>query len=125
MKQRYIVIAFATIWIVFSEFLRNQVLFASYWKDHYASLGLEFPSKPINGLVWTIWSCILASVIYKLLQKYSFKETIVLAWTVGFVMMWLVIGNLMVLPVKLLIFAVPLSLLEVYIATLILTKTSK
>jgi len=43
----------------------------------------------------------------------------------GFVLMWLVIGNINVLPYGILIFAVPLSVLEAFIATLIIKKMKK
>jgi hypothetical protein len=42
----------------------------------------------------------------------------------GFVMMWLVIGNLGVLPYGLLFIAVPLSLLEAFLAAFIIVKLS-
>ena len=41
----------------------------------------------------------------------------------GFVLMWVVTGNLGVLPFGLLILGVPLSLLESFIAALIVKKT--
>jgi hypothetical protein len=40
-------------------------------------------------------------------------------------MMWLVLGNLAVLPHMLLLYALPLSLLETFIATLIIKKLTK
>jgi hypothetical protein len=43
---------------------------------------------------------------------------------VGFVLMWLVTGNMGVLPYSILVFAIPLSLLETYLATLIIKKLS-
>jgi len=47
-----------------------------------------------------------------------------LSWFVAFVLMWVVIGNLGVLPYGLLVFAVPLSLLESFLATFIIKKLS-
>jgi hypothetical protein len=38
--------------------------------------------------------------------------------------MWLVVGNMGVLPFGILYFAIPLSLLEVFLATLIIVKLS-
>jgi hypothetical protein len=38
--------------------------------------------------------------------------------------MWLVIGNLNILPFKILPFAIPLSLLEAFVASLIIFKLS-
>ena len=122
MKRAVSRIGFATVWIIFSEFVRNQLLFVAYWRDHYTSLGISFPETPIHGAVWGLWSLTFAIVIYVISQKFSFKETAVLGWIFGFVMMWLVIGNLGVLPYGLLWFAIPLSILEVVVATFIVTR---
>jgi len=114
----------ATVWISLSEFVRNQLLFNKLWMEHYKSLGLVFPSTPIHGAIWGVWSLVFAVLIYFLAQKYSLIQTTILAWVAGFVMMWLVIGNLDVLPYKLLWFAVPLSLLEAFVAAWIIVKIS-
>lgn len=115
-------IGLATLWIAFSEFIRNQVLFSSYWTDHYSKLGVVFPAKPINGMVWGLWSLVFAICLYTLSTKFTAKQTLALGWTIGFVLMWLVIGNLGVLPYKLLIFAIPLSVLEVFVAVWIIKR---
>jgi hypothetical protein len=47
MKKTVLPILLATIWISISEFLRNEILFKSYWIQHYQKLGLVFPSDPI------------------------------------------------------------------------------
>ena len=116
-------ILLATLWIGASEFVRNQLLLASYWVDHYRNMGLEFPASPVNGIVWMIWSAVFASLIYILRDKFSQLETIALGWVIGFVLMWLVIGNLGVLPYTLLWFAIPLSVVEVYGAVWVVDKT--
>jgi len=123
-KKTVLPILLATIWISLSEFFRNEFLLKSCWTGHYQSLGLLFPSQPVNGAVWGLWSLVFAVVIYVLAKKYSLWQTTLLSWLVGFVMMWLVIGNLNVLPAGLLYVAVPLSLLEVFLAALIVKKLS-
>jgi hypothetical protein len=122
LKKIILPILLATIWISLSEFVRNQLLFLSYWTEHYEGLGLTFPTEPINGAMWGVWSLLFAILIYFLAKKFTFWETTFLAWFAGFVLMWMVIGNMGVLPYGLLIFAVPLSFLEVLVATLILKK---
>jgi hypothetical protein len=122
--RKIVPILAATVWISVSEFIRNQLIFIQLWVDHYKQLGLTFPAAPINGMLWGIWSLVFATVIYVLAQKFSLWHTTALAWVVGFVLMWLVIGNLDVLPLKLLIAAVPLSLLEAFVATWIVKKLS-
>jgi hypothetical protein len=124
LKKTILPILLATIWISISEFVRNQVIVASFWTKHYQGLGLKFPSEPINGAVWGIWSLLFAVAIFIMAKKFTMIQTTFLSWFVGFVLMWVVIGNLGVLPYGLLWYAVPLSILEAFIATLIIKKLS-
>jgi hypothetical protein len=120
--QNTIAILLATFWIGLSEFFRNQILLLNIWKDHFNGLGLTFPSEPINGMLWMLWSLIFAITIFYISKKLSFLELVIISWIYGFVMMWLVIGNLLVLPSKILVFAVPLSVVEVVVANFIIYK---
>jgi hypothetical protein len=122
-KQAFIPVFIATVWISISEFVRNQILLNSYWTEHYNQLGVSFPSEPINGAMWGLWSLLFAIFIYIISKQYSMMNTAVLAWFVGFLMMWVVIGNLGVLPFSILIFALPLSILEAGIAVWIINRT--
>jgi len=122
MKNSVLPILLTTVWISISEFVRNEFLLKSFWTDHYENLGLVFPSGSINGVVWGIWSLCLAIAIYFIAKKYSLLQTTLLAWIVGFVLMWLVVGNMGVLPFGILPFAIPLSLLEAFLASLIIKK---
>jgi hypothetical protein len=124
LKNTIIPVLLATLWISLSEFARNEFLVKSYWIDHYEKLGLVFPSEPINGAVWGIWSLLFAIAIFIISKKFSLIQTTFLSWFVGFVFMWVVIGNLGVLPKGLLFIAVPFSLLEAFLATLIIKKMS-
>jgi hypothetical protein len=69
-----------------------------------------------------MWSLVFAVTIFFLSKKLSFVELVIISWIYGFVMMWLVIGNLLVLPSKILVFAVPLSVVEVVVANFIIYK---
>ena len=122
-KQILAILA-ATVWISLSEFIRNQFLLKSYWVSHYQSLGLTFPSEPINGAIWGIWSLLFALAIYVLTKKFTLLQTTLLAWFTGFVLMWVVTGNLGVLPYGILVYAFPLSLIEAFFAALIIQKLS-
>ena len=122
MKKTILPILIATIWISVSEFVRNEFLLKSYWTEHYEALGLVFPSEPVNGAVWGIWSLCLAAFIFIISKRFSLTETTLLAWFAGFVMMWLVVGNMSVLPYGILVFAIPLSLLEAFLASWIIFK---
>jgi hypothetical protein len=115
-------IVIATIWISISEFVRNEFIVKSFWTEHYKGLGIPFPSDSINGAIWGVWSLLFAVLIYIISRKYSLVHTTIIAWLSGFLMMWIVIGNLGVLAYGMLIYAVPLSILEAFIASLIIRK---
>lgn len=122
MKRSVISVLAAAGWISISEFVRNEFLLKKYWVDHYQALGHMFPAKPVNGAVWGIWSLVFAIVIYVMASSWSLRKTFIMAWISGFVMMWLVIGNLDVLPMGILPFAIPLSILEAFVASWIIHK---
>ena len=123
-KKTIFPVLLATIWISISEFVRNEFLAKSYWIKHYQKVGLVFPSEPLNGAVWGLWSLLFAISIFIISKKFSLIETTLFSWLVGFVLMWIVIGNLNVLPYGILIYAIPLSLLEAFVATFIIKKLS-
>lgn len=106
----------AGIWINLSEFLRNEVLFKQHWITKYDALGLAFPSAPVNGALWGLWGFVFAGCIVAVRRRTTFAGAIALCWTLGFALMWIVIGNLNVLPVGLLPIAIPWSLAEVVLA---------
>lgn len=125
MKKTVLPILLATIWISISEFVRNEFLVKSYWTGHYEQIGLVFPSEPVNGALWGLWSLLFATTIFIISKKFSLVQTALLSWFVGFVLMWVVIGNMGFLPEGILLFAVPLSLLEAFLAALIMKRLSR
>ena len=122
LRHQVLPIFLATAWISVSEFVRNEFIAKAYWTEHYASLGLTFPDAPVNGAVWGLWSLLFAIAIYLLSRRYSLTETTLMAWFTGFVLMWVATGNLGVLPLRLLWLAVPLSLLEAFLAAWIVHR---
>lgn len=110
----------AGIWITFSEFFRNEVLLKEHWIEHYRKLGLLFQTQPTNGILWIFWSFLLAISLCLLLKRLSRFEAGVVSWVMSFLLMWITLYNLQVLPGSILFFALPLSLLEVFIAIKIL-----
>jgi hypothetical protein len=118
-------ILMSTIWISFSEFVRNEWLLKSYWTKHYERMDLIFPSEPINGAVWGIWALFFSVGIFIIRKRFSKVESIGLSWLVGFLLMWLVTGNMGVLPFGLLFYAVPLSIIEVVLAVYLVSLFSR
>ena len=122
LKKSILPIFIATIWISLSEFVRNTFILHDYWTNHYTKLGMTFPEEPVNGAIWGIWSLCFAVAIYIISRKFSLVQTAFLSWFIGFAFMWLVIGNMGVLPFEILYLAIPLSLLEAFFATFIIVK---
>jgi hypothetical protein len=125
LKTRNIIAVILTgIWVNASEFFRNEVLLKTYWIDHYKSLGMTFPSAPQNGMIWVLWGFLFAMAIYVVSKKFDLIQTTLISWFMAFVLMWIVTWNLSVLPGAILIYAVPLSLLEAFIGSYICKKMS-
>ena len=122
--KKIIPILLATVWISISEFVRNEFLVKQQWVAHYKQMGLQFPSSAVNGAVWGVWSLLFAVAIAILSKKFAFFQTAFLAWFVGFVLMWVTIGNLGVLPYGILAYAIPLSFVESFVAVWIIKKMS-
>jgi hypothetical protein len=121
-KNVILPVLLAAIWISISEFVRNEFLLKSFWTEHYAHLGMTFPSEPVNGALWGIWSLLFAIAVFIIAGKFTLWQTTFLSWLMAFVMMWVVIGNLGVLPYGLLLYGIPLSILESFMAALIIKK---
>lgn len=127
MKQQFrsaAAIVLAGIWINASEFVRNQVLLNSTWAEHFRSLGMTFPSAPLNAVIWIIWGFVFAATLHYLSRKFTLIETTLLGWVMAFLMMWLVSWNLNALPLSILVYAIPLSLLECFLGALICDRMS-
>jgi hypothetical protein len=123
-KKTILPILLATIWIGISEFVRNEFILKTYWTEHYKDLGLTFPSEPLNVAVWGLWSLCFAIAVFIMAKKFSLVQTTFLAWFVSFVLMWIVVWNMNVLPTGILILAIPLSLFESFLASFIVKKLS-
>jgi hypothetical protein len=124
MSRSILSVILTGIWVNACEFVRNEVLLKRYWVDHYQSLGMTFPSAPINGMIWVLWGFLFAIAIYSISRKFSLVQTALVSWFMAFVLMWVVTWNLNVLPSAILVYAVPLSLLEVFVGSYICTKMS-
>lgn len=122
MKKSILAVILATTWISISEFVRNEFLLKNYWTDHYNGMGLVFPSEPLNGAIWGLWSLMFAIAIFIISRKFNLIQTTFLAWFTGFWLMWAVVWNMSVLPAGILPFAIPLSLLEAFLASFIIHK---
>jgi len=115
----------AGIWIGLCEFVRNQLVLVSQWQNHYRGMRLEFPSKPVNGIMWMVWSFMFAGVAFAISRRFGLWQTTFIGWLLGWVMMWVVIWNLLALPVGILPIAVPFSFVEALGAAFLCRKLAR
>lgn len=113
------------IWVNASEFFRNEILLKSYWVEHYHALSLTFTSTPLNGILWVIWGFLFSLAIYLVSRRFSLLQTTFICWFMAFALMWVVAWNLGVLPAAILIYAIPLSLLESLIGAYICIRMDR
>ena len=118
-KKTFLPILTAGIWIILSEAVRWEFLIKVYWIEYYQNLNLVFPNEPINGITWLIWGFLFAIVVFILSKKFNLLQTTLISWFIVFVMLWVVLWNIDMLPGGILWFVVPLSLFEAFIAALI------
>ncbi|HQQ98892.1 MAG TPA: hypothetical protein PLX35_16590 [Cyclobacteriaceae bacterium] len=124
MKPTRVVIAvlLATTWISINEFIRNTFVLHDAWVSHYQEMGQSFPETPVNGAVWGLWSLVFAVIVLVISTKFDIIKTTIVSWVIGFAMMWIVIGNLGVLPMAILPVAVPWSVVEAFGAAYICSR---
>jgi len=98
------------------------LILEGYWIEKYQSMNLVFPTGLINNITWMIWGFLLATTIFILSKKFNLLQTTFLAWFVAFIMMWVIVWNVGVLPTGMLLFNIPNSLFVTFIGTLICKK---
>jgi hypothetical protein len=123
LKKTVLPIFVIGIWINISESVRWIFLVESYWVEHYKNMNLIFPQEPLNMVIWMIWGFLLAITIVIISKKFTVLQTTFITWFVAFVMLWVVLWNINMLPLVILWYVVPLSLIEIYIGVLISKKT--
>jgi len=125
MGRAVLAVALSGIWVNICEFVRNQLLFLPHWQSHYRGMGLVFPSQPVNALLWVVWAFLLAGTVFAVSRRFGLWGSTFLAWVMAFVMMWVAIWNLSVLPLGILPVAMPFSFIEVLGAALICRRLAK
>jgi hypothetical protein len=124
-RRPVLAVALAGVWVNLCEFVRNQVLFLPQWQAHYRDMGLVFPAQLVNAVLWVVWSFLLAGMAFAISRRLGLWQTTFIAWVMAFVMMWVVIWNLSVLPLGILPIAVPFSLVEALGAAFICRKLAR
>ena len=124
LKKTVLPIILTGIWINISEIVRWGLVIKSHWVNHYQSMNLVFPTEPVNGIIWLIWGFLFAVIVFILSKKFNLIQTTLLSWFVVFVMLWVVLWNINILPRVILWIVVPLSLLEAFISALICKRLS-
>jgi len=124
LKKTVAPILLAGIWLNVSGTIRWIYLIEPYWLEKYNYLNLVFPSAAINNITWMIWGFMFAMVIFILSRKFNIIQTTLLSWFMVYVMMWVVVWNVGVLPTGMLWVNIPLSFLDAFVGAFICIKLS-
>ena len=120
---RYLLAVFAAgVWMNLSEFIRNELLLKNTWVNGFKDIGLSFPSEPLNGAVWALWAFVFVAFLTLVSTKFDVISSTIISWSLGFVLLWVAVWNMGILPSGLLYWAVPWSFVEVYVAALIISR---
>ena len=123
-KKTVLPIILIGLWINISITIGWMLILEGYWIEKYQSFNLVFPTGLINNITWMIWGFMLATIIFIFSKKFSLWQTTFLAWFVAFIMMWVIIWNIGVLPTGMLLFNIPNSLFVTFIGAWICKKLS-
>ena len=110
------------VWINVSETIRWMLYSKSKFETLYQSKGLKLPGGPINMVLWVIWGIVIASLVFVLARRLTLMQATMLYWLAAFVTTWIILWNFDILPLDMLWVVIPLSLFEIFIATLISVK---
>jgi hypothetical protein len=122
MRKFCLAVVVSGVWMNLSEFVRNEFVIKHVWVKGFEEIGLSFPSAPINGVVWVIWTFIFCAVLTVLNMKFNALKSTVICWVTGFGLLWIAMWNIGILPKGLLYWAVPWSFVEVYVAAFICNR---
>ena len=119
LKKTILPILLTGIWMNVAGTIRWIYLIEPYWLEKYNYLDLVFPSATINNITWMIWGFMFAMVIFILSRKFNLIQTTLLSWFMVYVMMWVVVWNVGVLPTDMLWVNIPLGFLDAFVGALI------
>ena len=124
-RRPVLAVMLAGVWVNLCEFVRNQVLLSPQWQAHYRDMGLVFPAQAENAVLWVVWSLLQAGSAIAISRRFGLWQTTIHARVMGFVMMWVVVWNLSVLPLGILPVAVPFSFVEALGAAFLCRKLAR
>jgi hypothetical protein len=120
-----------SIWINISEVFRYFIIVKPMMQEYLAMLPGAIPMNWIVFAIWGIWDTILTTLvvfIYWLVAQCfgnNLMSTIISAttsWALFFLLFWLGMVNMGLSPISVALIALPLSLLEMIVASWILSK---
>ena len=92
---------------------------------HFKAANLVLPNEPINNILWIIWGIIIAVMIFIVSKKFKVLQTTFIVWITVYVMHWIALWNMAVLPINILWLAVPLTFINVLVGAIICVNFNK
>ena len=101
-----------TIWISFTELIRNQFLLQCCRMSHYTDMRLTYSAGLQHGAIRYVWRIIFDKAFFFPAKHDCLIACTAPAWLIAFGMRRLVTGNLKVMPFTILSMPTPLGILE-------------
>jgi hypothetical protein len=121
-KKAFWQVLLVSLWVNIFETLR-WMLFAKPDIDiHFKAANLVLPNEPVNNILWLIWGIIIAVMIFIISKKFKVLQTTFIVWIIVYVMHWIALWNMAVLPINVLWLAVPLNFINVLVGALICNR---
>lgn len=112
-------ILLVSLWINVFETLRWMLFSKPDIDMHFKAANLVLPNGPMNNILWLIWGIIIAIMIYIISKKYKVLQTTFIVWITVYILHWIALWNFSVLPINILLLAVPLTFINVFVGALI------
>lgn len=115
-------ILLVSIWINIFETIRWMLFARPYIDMHFKAANLILPNEPVNNILWLIWGIIIAVMIFIISKKFNVLETTFIVWITVYILHWIALWNMTVLPINILWLAVPLTFINVLVGALICSR---
>lgn len=112
-------ILLVSLWINIFESLRWVIFAKPDIEMYFKAANHVLPNQPINNILWMVWGVIIAIMIFIISKRFKLLQTTFIVWITVYVMHWIALWNMAVLPIKILFLAIPLTFINVLVGVLI------
>lgn len=115
-------ILLVSLWINIFESLRWVIFAKPDIEMYFKAANHVLPNQPINNILWMVWGVIIAIMIFIISKRFKLLQTTFIVWITVYVMHWIALWNMAVLPINILWLAVPVIFIIILVGASICSK---